>query len=165
MFLSWTFFYNIELNLLPWNSFISNRQSQLGYPRASSELYHWWLSLLCFVPWMQQWPPISYLTFWKHNFKRANSTAHWINGWVNNGEAGYLRRHRAHYDVTVMYELYSICGSLSVSKPYQTVLYLLSICRHGIRFPVSVVQLYGLRRFWAPSQYKDRLIYVWRFPC
>ena len=27
----------------------------------------------------------------------------WINGWVNNGEAGDLRRHRAHYDVTVMY--------------------------------------------------------------
>ena len=26
----------------------------------------------------------------------------WINGWINNGEAGDLRRHRAHYDVTVM---------------------------------------------------------------
>ena len=26
----------------------------------------------------------------------------WINGWVNNSEAGYLRRHRAHYDVIVM---------------------------------------------------------------
>ena len=26
----------------------------------------------------------------------------WINGRVNNGEAGDLRRHRAHYDVTVM---------------------------------------------------------------
>ena len=25
-----------------------------------------------------------------------------ISGWVNNGEAGDLRRHRAHYDVTVM---------------------------------------------------------------
>ena len=25
-----------------------------------------------------------------------------INAWVNNGEAGDLRRHRAHYDVTVM---------------------------------------------------------------
>ena len=25
-----------------------------------------------------------------------------INGWVNNGEAGDLRRHRAHYDVIVM---------------------------------------------------------------
>ena len=26
----------------------------------------------------------------------------WINGWVNNREAGDVRRHRAHYDVTVM---------------------------------------------------------------
>ena len=26
----------------------------------------------------------------------------WINGWVNNGEAGDLWRHLAHYDVTVM---------------------------------------------------------------
>ena len=26
----------------------------------------------------------------------------WINGWVNNREAGDLRRHRAHYDVAVM---------------------------------------------------------------
>ena len=26
----------------------------------------------------------------------------WIIGWVNNREAGYLRRHRAHHDVTVM---------------------------------------------------------------
>ena len=25
-----------------------------------------------------------------------------INGWVNNGEVSYLRRHRAHYDVIVM---------------------------------------------------------------
>ena len=26
----------------------------------------------------------------------------WINGWVNNHEAGDLRRHHVHYDVTVM---------------------------------------------------------------
>ena len=26
----------------------------------------------------------------------------WINGWINNREASDLRRHRAHYDVTVM---------------------------------------------------------------
>ena len=26
----------------------------------------------------------------------------WINAWVNNREAGYLKRHRAHYDVIVM---------------------------------------------------------------
>ena len=29
-------------------------------------------------------------------------SAPWINGWVNNCEAGDLRRHRAHYDVIVM---------------------------------------------------------------
>ena len=28
----------------------------------------------------------------------------WINGWVNNREAGGLRRHPAHYDVIVMYD-------------------------------------------------------------
>ena len=28
----------------------------------------------------------------------------WINGWVNNREAGDLRRHRGHYDVNVMIE-------------------------------------------------------------
>ena len=28
----------------------------------------------------------------------------WINGWVNNSEAGDLRRHRAYYDVIVMQE-------------------------------------------------------------
>ena len=31
----------------------------------------------------------------------------WINGWVNNGEAGDLRRHYIHYDVTVMYVIWS----------------------------------------------------------
>ena len=30
----------------------------------------------------------------------------WINGWVNNREAGNLRRHRAHYDVIVMMILF-----------------------------------------------------------
>ena len=30
-----------------------------------------------------------------------------INGWVNNGEAGVMRRHRSHYDVTVMRTLYN----------------------------------------------------------
>ena len=33
----------------------------------------------------------------------------WINGWVNNREAGDLRRHGAHYDVTVMFH----CSSLA----------------------------------------------------
>ena len=35
-------------------------------------------------------------------------SAHWINGWVNNREAGDLRRHRAHYDVIVIIHEHSI---------------------------------------------------------
>ena len=31
----------------------------------------------------------------------------WINGWVNNREAGDLRRYRSHYDVSVMLGVYS----------------------------------------------------------
>ena len=30
-------------------------------------------------------------------------SAPWINGWVNNSDTGDLRRHRAHYDVIVMW--------------------------------------------------------------
>ena len=37
----------------------------------------------------------------------------WINGWVNNREAGDLTCHRAHYDVTVMDKvIYSLCISI-----------------------------------------------------
>ena len=38
----------------------------------------------------------------------------WTIGWVNNRDAGDLRRHRAHYDVIVM------CSSLSISSVLQT---------------------------------------------
>ena len=48
-------------------------------------------------------------------YKKASGAELWyfliftrINGWVNNGEADNLRRHRAHYDVTVMvYQMYN----------------------------------------------------------
>ena len=39
----------------------------------------------------------------------------WINGWVNNREAGDLRRYRAHYDVIVMASwLHYICSNLII---------------------------------------------------
>ena len=38
----------------------------------------------------------------------------WINGWVNNREAGELRRRRAHYDVNVMFTKYR--GKTSVRQ-------------------------------------------------
>ena len=33
----------------------------------------------------------------------------WINSWVNNGEAGDLRRHHAHYDIIVMTSNIHLC--------------------------------------------------------
>ena len=36
----------------------------------------------------------------------------WINGWVNNGEAGDVRRYRPHYDVIVMYRTIQIQTSI-----------------------------------------------------
>ena len=33
----------------------------------------------------------------------------WINGWVNNRDAGHLRRHRVHYDVTTTLVFLMIC--------------------------------------------------------
>ena len=39
----------------------------------------------------------------EENIKMFSSICARTNGWVNNRDAGYLRRHRAHYDVTVMW--------------------------------------------------------------
>ena len=47
----------------------------------------------------------------------------WINGWVNNREAGDLRRHRAHYDAIVMHTeltlLHDISPVLIHQQPWQ----------------------------------------------
>ena len=39
---------------------------------------------------------------WRGFFLKFSSVCAWINGWVNNRKAGDFRRHRAHYDVSVM---------------------------------------------------------------
>ena len=42
-----------------------------------------------------------------------------MNGWVNNGEAGDLRRHRVHYEITVvMYCEEEIAAQLDI-KPFR----------------------------------------------
>ena len=41
-----------------------------------------------------------------------------INGWVNNGEAGDLRRHRAHYDVGVMVYCVPLVMTLLTGTPH-----------------------------------------------
>ena len=54
----------------------------------------------------------------------------WINGWVNNREAGDLRRYRAHYDVTVMTTLTDDEVSMSMNHKLH-----LKCGRWGIGFP------------------------------
>ena len=40
----------------------------------------------------------------------------WINGWVNNREAGDLGHHRVHYDVTVMWFVETVCTCLQQTE-------------------------------------------------
>ena len=60
--------------------------------RVTGPLYreftgHWWIS-----PYKGQW----------REALMCSLICPWVHGWINNREAGDLRRHRAHYDVTVM---------------------------------------------------------------
>ena len=98
----------------------------------------------------------------------------WINGWVNNGEAGDLRCHRAHYDVTVMEMLSWIqhravllwkdetAGNsepvgLSTSRPLSTIVCLVSVMLYIFQLPtmrvfndwrVSMMVADGLAPIW-----------------
>ena len=44
----------------------------------------------------------------------------WINGWVNNREAGDLRRHRGHYDVNVMWHYDTLLSRYSLHDDAMT---------------------------------------------
>ena len=56
----------------------------------------------------------------------------WINDWVNSGEAGDLRRHRAHYDATVMLFL---IFNFNIIYSYQPNSALLPAARHSPDLP------------------------------
>ena len=76
------------------------------------EILPWWRhqmetfsALLAFVWGIHRWPVNSpHKGKWRGVLMFSLICA-WINGWVNKREAGDLRRHRAHYDVTIMYQL------------------------------------------------------------
>ena len=55
-----------------------------------------------------------------------------INGWVNNREAGDLRRIRPHYDVTVMLTLLALRLERSWGNQYHGCCCAGSLCRQGI---------------------------------
>ena len=52
----------------------------------------------------------------------------WINGWVNNGETGDLKRHGTHYDVTVMsFSMFSITRSVRMKCRFHEMLVVIVI--------------------------------------
>ena len=74
----------------------------------------------------------------------------WINGWVNNREAGDLRRHRAHYDVTVMiYSWFSLTACFS------------KLIIETRKFPIS----YFIHGYICLEERKDVFILVARGTC
>ena len=90
----------------------------------------------------------------------------WIKGWVNSGEAGDLRRHRAHYDVIVM-----IIHDELMTESYQTnqsCLHIFFICciswytiyRELItwRHLFSTVQIWYATIIWAATYQYSKLI-------
>ena len=105
----------------------------------------------------------------------------WINGWVNNREAGDLRRNHAHYDVTVMLLycfgkldikclkaiFYDLCLKMRTQKYLGAVDELLAfcmivhfsahilkwelVCKFGVRFHISIIISCLGSRFHASS--------------
>ena len=65
----------------------------------------------------------------------------WINGWVNNRQAGDLRRHHAHYDVNVMHS--SDVSLSSVTYTHAFTIYIYSYC-HCYSFWYSLLFLLSL---------------------
>ena len=53
----------------------------------------------------------------------------WTNGWVNSRDAGDLRRHRAHYDVTVMRYIYTIPSQGMSSGDHSVIVRFLHLIR------------------------------------
>ena len=59
-----------------------------------------------------------------------------INGWVNNREAGDLRRHRAHYDVIVMALVILFCCSLALTEAYSDTHYDVTVMNKSPHFRI-----------------------------
>ena len=88
-------------------------------PDPHGDLHTWWrhqmetfsaLLALC----AENLPVTDYIGQWRGALVYSLIRA-WINRWVNNHEAGDLRRHRAYYEVIVM-KLCYFKGPLRVSK-------------------------------------------------
>ena len=69
----------------------------------------------------------------------------WINGWVNNREAGDLRRHRGHYDVNVM----DACVLMIPSPPHDYPYYWVILYPKSKEDKVKVTNLNNSPKFYC----------------
>ena len=85
----------------------------------------------------------------------------WINGWVNNREAGDLRRHGTHYDVTVIELMFVLqsnpwrmcCWSWNRTNSWSTSSRPGSLMNYAGRPAVTSPSLYPV---WRPSKVRGR---------
>ena len=89
------------------------------------------------------------VSWWRHKGQwcgavRFSLICAWTNGWTNHRHVGHLRRHRAHYVVTVM------CSGSEVCMKFVTA-DLISICPR----PVPIIQM-GLRLITPGHRYHGR---------
>ena len=113
-------------------------------PTDSCTSYHWdthddfikWKHFPCdwpFVRGFHRSPVISLHTGQWRAALMFSLIGAWINGWVNNREAGDLGRHRAHHDVTVMYYILACSGTSrfilrSMAAPWLYDRYCITFC-------------------------------------
>ena len=114
--------------------FIKHLYQRKASPECINILLYWtkyWVDRLRSIPRRKVWTGISYQQIYRLGHYILHQVAHsdcsapsgkqhepltrvWgINGWVNNREADDLRRHRAHYDVTIIYHKSDVAWALT----------------------------------------------------
>ena len=89
---------------------------------SETKLWHfttWWSNVIKWKHFPRYWPFVRWIHQSPANPPRKGQwrgalmlslICAWINDWVNNREAGDLKRHRAHYDVIVMNDRFPVYG-------------------------------------------------------
>ena len=91
-------------------------------------------------------------------------SAPWINGWVNNREAGDLRRHRAHYDVIVMVmsPFMQNLGLCVFRLPIPTVNTVRKFVLHIIIIIKSKIWIIS-HCLWLSEQWYELYVFLWSY--
>ena len=118
--------------------------------------------------WPPKWPPETFqVSWWRHQTETFSAllalcagnspVTVWTNGWVSSRDAGDLRRHRAHYDGTVMsrhlscYTQHGCCSFVDIFRSLQ-LHYMVSV--HALCNEFCMLQLQSMTQVIQPNRYK-----------